>query len=151
MEFIMDALHNQILLSAVLSWAIAQGTKIIINMIRNGFSLHSLIAGGDMPSAHGATVTGLTVGTAITCGGGSAEFAIALFLAIIVVYDAAGVRYETGVEARILNRLRARDINRGEKPLYDKDLDEHMGHTVPELIAGICLGAVVSVIVCRIL
>lgn len=151
MTFVMDALHNQVLFSAIIAWAVAQGSKILINMIRNGFSLHSLIAGGGMPSAHGATVTGLVVSTAITCGGGSAEFAIALFLAIIVIYDAAGVRYETGIEAKILNRLRARDLKKGEEPLYDKELDEHMGHTVPELIAGICVGAVVAVIVCRLI
>lgn len=150
MTFIMEAIHNRVLLSAIFAWAIAQGTKIILNMIKNGFTLHSLVTGGGMPSAHGATVTGLAVSTAITYGGGGFEFPMALFFAIIVIYDAAGVRYETGVEAKILNRLRRRDLERGETPLYDRELDEHMGHTVPELIAGICVGAVVAAIVCSL-
>lgn len=40
---------------------------------------------------------------------------MALFFAIIVIYDAAGVRMETGREAKVLNLLRRRDLEEGEK------------------------------------
>ncbi len=104
-----------------------------------------------MPSAHSATVTGLLVSTAMVEGTGSTAFAIALFFAIIVIYDAMGVRYETGQEAKILNALMRREQEEGKEPIYDHELDEKMGHTLPEIIAGIVVGAVIAIIICNIL
>ena len=52
-----------------------------------------------------ATVCALLVATGRYCGTGSTEVALALVLAIIVMYDAMGVRRETGEQAKILNRM----------------------------------------------
>ena len=102
-----------------------------------------------MPSAHAATVCGLAASTALTRGGGSAEFVIALFLAIIVIYDAMGVRYETGQQAGILNRLRKRDEAEGKAVIQEKPLQEKMGHTLPEIIAGCAIGITVGILLAR--
>ncbi len=69
-----------------------------------------------MPRAHSATVIGLTTATAIVYGTGGFEFPMALFFAIIVMYDAVGVRLETGREAKALNRLRRRDLQEHKQP-----------------------------------
>ncbi len=103
-----------------------------------------------MPSSHSATVTGLFVSTGMTAGLDSPAFAVAFFLAIIVMYDAMGVRYETGQEAKILNALRKRDIAEGKEPLSDLELDEKMGHTLPEIAAGIAVGIIAAVLVCKV-
>ena len=52
MSYIRDAIHNQVLISAALSWLIAQVLKVLIDGIRNGFSAERLAGGGGMPSSH---------------------------------------------------------------------------------------------------
>lgn len=78
----------------------------------------------------------------------SPEFAVSLFAAMVVIYDAMGVRYETGKQSKILNRMRQRDIEEGREPLFDKPLDEKMGHTLAEVIVGIAVGIGIALIMC---
>ena len=101
-----------------------------------------------MPSSHSATVTGLTVGCLLSGSARSPEFAVSLFLAMVVIYDAMGVRYETGQQAKILNAMRRRDIEEGREPLFDKELDEKMGHTLAEVIVGILIGIGMALLMC---
>ncbi len=63
------------------------------------------------------------------------------------MYDAMGVRYETGQEAKILNALKKRDEAEGKAPVQDKELDEKMGHTLPEIAAGVLVGIAAAIIV----
>ncbi len=142
-------LQNPVFLSAGGAWLTAQVSKIIYESIRYGFSTKRLAGGGGMPSSHSATMMGLTTGCLLTHSAASTEFAIALFLSMVVMYDAMGVRRETGEQAKILNRMRAMDIEAGREPLYDKVLDEKMGHTLSEVIVGALLGIAVAVIMCR--
>ncbi len=104
-----------------------------------------------MPSSHSATVTGLLVATGIVEGLESTSFAIALFFAIIVMYDAMGVRYQTGLEGKILNAYRKRDLAEGKKPLFDQELEEKMGHTLFEIIAGVLVGIFAAILVWMII
>ncbi len=151
MNYVNDLLSNQVLLSAFGGWLIAQVSKILIEIIKGDFSLKRLSGGGGMPSSHSATVTGLFVSAGLTAGLDSSSFAVAFFLAIIVMYDAMGVRYETGREAAILNALRRRDLAEGREPLSDHDLDEKMGHTFPEIAVGVCIGILSAILVCRVI
>lgn len=151
MEFITGLITNQVLISAAAGWFVAQVSKVIIDMIQNGFSVERLTGSGGMPSSHSATVTALAVSAGIVYGGGSFEFVMALFFAIIVIYDAQGVRMETGKEAKVLNRMRQRDIDAGMEPVYEKPLQEKMGHTMPEIIVGIIIGVAAAIIVCNIM
>ena len=124
----------------------AQVSKVIYESIRYGFRKERLTGGGGMPSSHSATVTGLTVGCLISETARSASFAAALILAMVVIYDAMGVRRETGKQSKILNAMRERDLAEGKEPLFDKPLDEKMGHTLPEVIAGILVGIGVALL-----
>lgn len=150
MQALMGLLHNQVLIATAVSWFIAQGGKMLLLVIKGEFTIDRLTSSGGMPSAHSATVTGLTVSTLIVYGTGSFEFVIALFFAIIVIYDAQGVRYTTGQQSRVLNRMRRRDQKDGKTPVQEQDLEEHMGHTLPELIAGILVGIAAACIVCAL-
>jgi len=150
-DFLTELLSNKVLISAVCGWFFSQALKMIIESVKGGFSLSRLRGGGGMPSAHSSTVSSLAVSTLITDGAGSSQAAIAFFLAVIVIYDAMGVRYTTGRQSRILNRLRDREKEAGEEPLFDEQLEEKMGHTVPEIAAGIVLGTLTAIIVCSLM
>ena len=150
MQAVSGLLHNQILIATVVAWFIAHGGKMLLLAVKGEFTIDRLTSSGGMPSAHSATVTGLAVSTLIVYGTGSFEFVIALFFAIIVIYDARGVRYTTGQQSQILNRMRRRDEKDGKAPVQDQDLEEHMGHTLPELIAGILVGITAACIVCAL-
>ncbi len=151
MKFLTDLLTNRIFLSAAFGWLVAQTAKVMIAFFKKEFKAERLVGGGGMPSSHSATVTGLCVSTAYFYGAGGFEFVMALFFSFIVIYDALGVRLETGREAEILNRLRERDIAEGRKPVYDRPLREKIGHNLAEIIAGIVVGAICGVVICCII
>ena len=147
MSYIRDAIHNQVLISAALSWLIAQVLKVLIDGIRNGFSAERLAGGGGMPSSHSATVCAMVVATGRYCGVSSSQFAIAAVLSIIVMYDAMGVRYETGEQAKLLNRMFSEWMDQGAASfpfLGGKKLKEMVGHTPIEVLTGAVLGVVLG-------
>jgi acid phosphatase family membrane protein YuiD len=148
MNFFIDLVRNPVFLAAGGAWLAAQLSKIIYETIRNGFHPGRLTGGGGMPSSHSATMTGLTMGCLLSGTARSPEFAVSLFAAMVVIYDAMGVRYETGKQSKILNRMRQRDIEEGREPLFDKPLDEKMGHTLAEVIVGIAVGIGIALIMC---
>ena len=148
MDILIDLIQNPAFLSAGGAWFVAQVSKIIYESIRYGFKKERLAGGGGMPSSHSATVTGVTVGCLISESARSASFAAALVLAMVVIYDAMGVRRETGKQSKILNAMRERDLAEGREPLFDKPLNEKMGHTFPEVIVGILVGIGVALVMC---
>ena len=120
-DFLLGLVTNKVLVSAAASWFVAQCSKIILEGLKNGFSKERLAGGGGMPSSHSATVLGLTTATAIQYGTHGFEFVIALFFAIIVMYDARGVRYVTGRDGDRAEQFRAKAnemlAQKGAKPL----------------------------------
>ena len=141
---ISQILDNRILLVAVAACLIAQVLKLIIDTIQNGkFSVKVLTTTGGMPSAHSALVTALAAGVGETLGWQSAEFAIATIFAIVVMYDAAGVRQAAGKQARILNQM-IEELFSEDHKFNEVKLKELLGHTPVQVIAGSVLGMVVS-------
>lgn len=139
-----EILNNQVLLVALLACLIAQASKLVIELIKNRkVNVRYLVTTGGMPSAHSALVTSLATGVGQTIGWSSPEFAIATIFAIIVMYDAAGVRQAAGKQARILNQII--DELFQEHPKFNEDrLKELLGHTPFQVIVGSILGVVVS-------
>lgn len=135
----MALLDNRILLAAFFAWLIAQVSKTIYELIRQR-KLHigRLVSSGGMPSSHSALVTGLATATGRVDGVGSSMFAIALVLAAIVMYDAAGVRRAVSIQARILNQM-IDEAFQG-KPFAEKRLRELIGHTPIQVFVGGLLG-----------
>lgn len=142
MIFLKELSGNFVLWSAVSGWLIAQVLKTIIYLILNKkFVAERLIGDGGMPSCHSSTVTALATACCIEHGPGSSEFAISLFLAIIVMHDAMGVRWETGIQARVLNDILEifEKMGRSELTAQDK-LKEFVGHTPFQVVMGAILG-----------
>ena len=100
-----------------------------------------------MPSSHSATVCGLAAAAAIREGFTSSVFALSLVLATVVMYDAMGVRRETGEQAKVLNRILNQwmDDNARNAPIFaDKKLKEMVGHTPFEVLSGAVLGVLIG-------
>lgn len=153
--------YNVILIVAVISWVLAQLIKTAIDLFKTKkFSPERLTGAGGMPSAHSATVCSLAITTCRVCGICSAEFALAMVLALVVMYDATGVRRAAGLHAKEINRLR-RVVNELDEEFMDKfddkidevssrdaeemqDLKEYLGHTPLEVLCGALLGILVA-------
>ena len=143
-----ELFENTIFMVSAGSWLIAQVLKTIIHMILNReFVAERLVGSGGMPSCHSATVCSLATAVYYEHGMGSFEFAISLILAIIVMYDAMGVRRETGIQARLLNDIikTFEDMGRSELSAHDK-LQEFVGHTPLQVLIGAVLGILVATI-----
>lgn len=147
MNFLTELLYNRIFMSAALGWLVAQVLKTIIHAIINKqFVAERMIGGGGMPSCHSATVCALATATGMEYGGGSFEFAIAAMFAIIVMYDAMGVRRETGIQGRILNEMLEIFTNMGKEISAEAKLKELVGHTPLQVLMGAILGILIAAI-----
>lgn len=146
MQFLQDFMGNTIFFSAAVGWLIAQILKTMIHMaFTKKFVAERLVGSGGMPSSHSATVCAFATATALNYGGDSFEFAIALILSIIVMYDAIGVRRETGIQAKVLNDIMEIFADMGRSELTaDEKLKEFVGHTPVQVLAGAILGILVS-------
>jgi acid phosphatase family membrane protein YuiD len=119
--------------------------KFLRDWLRNGeFSIPVLFSTGGMPSSHSALVTSLATATGIRFGFGSGYFAIACVLALIVMYDARGVRQESGQHARVINQI-VRELFSGHA-ISDRELKELLGHTTIEVFVGALVGIIYTVI-----
>ena len=100
-----------------------------------------------MPSSHSSTVCALATAIYIESGSASIEFAIAAIFAIVVMYDARGVRRETGIQAKLLNDIIKifEDMGRKEVSAYDK-LKEFVGHTPLQVVMGALLGILIAIL-----
>ena len=139
---------NYILSVSITGWCVAQVLKTLINVILIGrFDPERLWGAGGMPSSHSSTVCAMTVACGRYVGVHSPVFAVAAVLAIIVMYDAMGVRRETGEQAKVLNRLLTTWMESGAENmpfLADKKLKEMVGHTPFEVLSGAVLGTVIG-------
>ena len=137
---------NYLLVSAISGWLMAQILKVFTGMFHEKkFNIfHLLFSNGGMPSSHAATVMALSTAAAMKFGFLSAEFAIATVLAIIVMNDAAGVRYETGEQAKILNRI-TKELFSGDQEKFDTGLKELVGHTPFQVFMGALVGVLVGI------
>ena len=143
-----EFLGNQILISAVLGWTVAQLLKTVIDMVINkSFNPERIFGSGGMPSSHSATVCALTTASGMKYGVGSFEFAISFVLSMIVMYDAMGVRRETGKQAKLLNLIMEQDWFNLNNQEIQKRLKEFVGHTPLQVAAGAALGIILAFVV----
>jgi acid phosphatase family membrane protein YuiD len=145
----LDLLQNQLLWTTVAASLIAQGVKVLISLVTEspGRAVSRIFETGGMPSAHSAAVTALATGIGWRDGWSSTAFAIAAVFGYIVIYDATGIRRHAGMHAALLNRL----VNELRHLMEDQGapsdaLKTLLGHTYPQVLAGILLGLAISAI-----
>lgn len=131
-----EILQNHILLTSVIAWATAETTKAFIRFCKPGKkSFRSLWGSGGMPSAHSATVSSLATSVGLFHGFNAYPFAIASVFALVVMYDACGVRLAASKHAKAINNM----AEHQHKPLR-----ESLGHTHLQVLAGFTLGVLVA-------
>ena len=147
MKFWDQLLGNQVLMCAVAGWTVAQVLKTLIDIYLNrSFNPERLVGSGGMPSSHSATVCALTTASAMVYGVGSFQFTISFVLAMIVMYDAMGVRRETGKQAQLLNSVFFENILNLDKVFLQEKLKEYVGHTPLQVFAGAVLGILIAIL-----
>lgn len=136
---------NLIVSLSVLAWATAQVAKFFVNLATSGErDWRYLLTGGGMPSSHSATVCACASAVAFRHGLGSTYFALAVVLAVVVMYDAFNVRRETGEQAKILNYMMDHWNQMEPGEIFDKALKELVGHTPLQVLMGALLGVAIG-------
>ena len=146
MNFLTEMAQNKILISAASGWVIAQVLKTIIHTwFTKNFMAERLVGGGGMPSSHSATVCALSTATAMQYGATSFEFAMAAIFALVVMYDAIGVRQEAGKQAKVLNDMIELFTHMGKDLDIEKQLKVFIGHTPLQVFCGAILGILTAI------
>jgi len=136
----------QVILVTVLSSGIAQSLKLFTKLIRTGqLDMRILAKTGGMPSSHSCCTMGMAVSVGLIDGFNSVSFAIALCLAFIVMYDAAGVRRTVGLQAKVLNQM-VTELFSEHPRLSGERIKEFLGHTPVEVLVGAILGSVIALV-----
>ena len=142
-DFLIEICRNKILVATVSAWLVAQTIKVMIGVFyKKKFDFRLFIGSGGMPSAHAAGAACLGTSIGLECGFDSVYFALAFAFAIVVMFDAQGVRRSTGKQAGILNTIMEDIYWRGK--IRQERLRELIGHTPVEVIMGFFLGVVIA-------
>ena len=146
MQQVNDVFSNSCLWCAVIAWIVAQGLKIPIHALTDHhWKVSYFWSAGGMPSSHTAGVMALDVMVGLNYGWGSVAFAISMVFSAIVMYDAAGVRRETGRQGAAINEILQKVMVEG-KPISDDELKEVVGHSPFEVAMGAVTGILVAVL-----
>lgn len=145
MKIFSDIITNKCIYVPLILWFFVQAFKVITELIKNKkLNIKRIVGAGGMPSSHSAIVCSLAVLIGREYGFDSGNFAIALIMAFVVMYDAAGVRRAAGKQARILNKiLENPNLTTGE---VQEKLVEFLGHTPIQVFVGAILGFIVGAI-----
>ncbi|OGX29789.1 MAG: hypothetical protein A2705_01435 [Omnitrophica WOR_2 bacterium RIFCSPHIGHO2_01_FULL_52_10] len=138
-----SVLNNKVLVITAMVWAIAQGAKVILGVIRERrFNFKWFIGTGGMPSSHAAGATALATTTGLETGFDSVLFALAVVFAVVTMFDAQGVRRSAGQQAAILNQVMDEMYWKGK--IGTERLMELIGHTPLQVIIGSIFGFVLA-------
>ncbi len=144
MQFTEILTANLILSLAVIAWFVAQVLKFIINLIiHKKLDFKLLLSSGGMPSSHSSLVCACATAIGRMEGFGSSLFALAVVLALVVMYDACNVRRAAGEQAKILNYI----VEHWEKispAMVGEELKELLGHTPVQVVMGALLGILIG-------
>lgn len=138
--------QNKVFWATLLGWVTAQTIKIVINSVKERkFNFRWLFGTGGMPSAHSSGVMSLATAVGIQQGFDSAIFIVAFVFAVVIAFDAQGVRRSTGQQAEILNKIM--DDIYWRRKIQEDRLKELIGHTPFEVFVGSLIGIIIAAII----
>jgi len=142
--------RNEIIIIAFITWVFNQSLKLIVfYATEKKWDIRRFVGAGGMPSTHSALSVCVATTIGIKEGWESPLFAFAIVVAFIIMADAAGVRRETGEQAKVLNKIILEFFK--EIKLKDKRFKELVGHTPFEVIVGAFIGMAMAWILCAII
>jgi acid phosphatase family membrane protein YuiD len=135
--------NNYVLIAALIAWSLAQVIKVPLEFLRTRrINWALLFSSGGMPSSHSALVAATAHGIGLYNGYDSPVFALAVSVAMIVIYDATGIRRQAGRHAALINAM-INDLASGH-PLKQEHLREVLGHTPIQALAGTLMGILIA-------
>jgi hypothetical protein len=143
MKFFLEIFSNRVLAISLFACFLAQFVKIFTGKEKR-IDITRIFTSGGMPSSHSSFVTSLATLVGMERGFNSTDFAIVTVMALIIMYDAAGVRRAVGKQAKILNQIIGDFHN--TKQIEQKKLKELIGHTPLEVYLGALMGVLVAII-----
>jgi len=146
MNIFQQLIHNPVLISGLVAMWFAQLIKPPISYLRyRRWNWWLLYSSGGMPSSHSALIFGAATSIGLFIGFDTPLFALAIITSMIVLYDAAGVRREAGVHAQRINAI-FKELLSGH-PISEKQLNELIGHTRRQVLAGSLMGMLVALLI----
>lgn len=134
--FQMNFFNTYPILVPIVSLVVAEVMKLIITTVHERkIEWNDFARSGGMPSGHSTVAASIAMTALIVSGPDSMIFAVSAVFALLVVYDAVKLRWEAGKHAKVLNYL-----------IGEKKLEERLGHTFLEMLAGIFLGVGISIL-----
>ncbi|MFA5838192.1 MAG: divergent PAP2 family protein [Bellilinea sp.] len=141
-----ELFSNQVLICALLGWFLGQFLKVPIEYLtRRRWNWALWFSSGGMPSSHSSLMVSTTLAIGLYHGFGTPLFALAFAMSMIVIYDAAGVRRQAGFHAQKINIV-FEELFHG-RPIPQERLIEVLGHTPRQVLGGIFLGVVITLVV----
>lgn len=138
-------LQNKYIYIPFLLWFFIQLYKVIYDLITTKkFNFKRIMGAGGMPSSHSAVVTGLATLVGKNQGVDTPIFAVSLILALVVMYDACGIRRAAGKQATLLNKIIETPGLTGVQ--VSERLVEVLGHTPVQVLVGALIGIIVGLI-----
>ncbi|TFJ76032.1 divergent PAP2 family protein [Carnobacterium maltaromaticum] len=158
----MQILTNYPLIAALSAICFSQFIKVpIAFLLKKNTTWALAVSTGGMPSSHSAGVTALITALILNYGWESTYVAIAVTFGVIVMFDAMGVRRQSGEQGLVLNQLiidlqnlKIKSNESGESPKRkqrDKHIKEYLGHKPLEVLFGIFTGIAMAYLVRAIL
>ncbi len=143
--YLEQLLNNKVFFTVLFAWIFSCVLKGVLVCIRDKrLDMTRFMGPGGMPSSHSTLVTCLAVCVGIHDGFDSVAFVICAALALVVMYDASGIRRAAGQQARMINMII--DAWDESDPLEKQiRLKELLGHTPLEVFAGALLGIIFAV------
>ena len=145
-DTLMDFVTNKYIYVPVLLWFFIQTFKVFCDLVtQKKFDFKRIMGAGGMPSSHTAIVVSLATMIGKYEGVDTAIFALSLIFSFVVMYDAAGVRWAAGKQAKLLNKI-VETPGLSSVEVQEK-LVEVLGHTPIQVIVGAVIGVLVGIIV----
>ena len=138
---------NFVLITTICAWFVAQFLKMVTTLFKEKKFKPSLMlfSSGGMPSSHSATVGALCTASFIEFGFSSFPFAVSAVIAMVVITDAMGVRWETGEQSKVINKI-VKKLFAGNPEDTETALKELVGHTPFQVLMGVIVGIAVPLL-----
>ena len=145
MDVLVSLLTNKYIYVPFFLWFFIQLFKLIWDLVKEKrFNFKRILGAGGMPSSHSAVVCSIATLIGKYQGVDSAVFGLAVIFALVVMYDAAGVRRAAGKQAKLLNKII--ETPGLQAVQVQEKLVEVLGHTPTEVFVGALLGISVGMI-----
>jgi len=137
---------NKYIYVPIILWFFIQTFKLLHDLYKTKkFNFKRILGAGGMPSSHSAVVVSIATLIGKNYGVDSAIFGLALMFALIVMYDACGVRRAAGKQAKVLNEI-VNTPGLSSVEVQGK-LQEALGHTPVQVFVGAAIGIIAGLII----